>query len=242
MRSILAGLLVVLGVACGACRAAAQEADDLPVPAGGEESVAEARAEAPTEAVEPVDEALLAEELYQLRLGHREARANEGWALVGFGGASIATGGVLTGLGAAQNDERLLWAGVGTLSWGAINALLSVFLFDLPGSVRAGAEADRTARGADLLAAREDAARDEYHTGAIIALNAGLDFFYVATGVLLAVIGGVSSPGEWSYGAREGLVGYGAAMAAQGEGLLIYDVVTWLLAQDRGDRTLDLGR
>jgi len=242
MQRAITGLLVVLGVACGAADAAAQDADDLPAPREGDAAAAEERAEAPCEGAEPVDEAVLAEELYALRLGHREARANEGWALVAFGGASIATGGVLTGLGAAQNDERLLWAGVGTLSWGAINALLSVFLFDLAGSVREGAEADRSARGADLRTAREDAARDEYHTGAFIAVNAGLDVFYVATGILLAVIGGLSSPGEWSYGAREGLVGYGAAMAAQGGGLLIYDVVTWLLAQDRGDRTLALGR
>ena len=113
---------------------------------------------------------------------------------------------------------------------------------DLSGAVRRDIEADRAARGADLDAAREDAAREEWRTAAIIAVNAGLDVFYVATGILLAVIGGISSPGEWSYGAREGLVGYGAAMAAQGAGLLLYDVVTWLLAQDRGDRTLALGR
>lgn len=242
MRRAITGLLVVLGVASGAADAAAQDAGDLPAPSPRDAVADEPNAEAPEEAVVPVDEAVLAEDLYRLRLGHLEARANEGWALVGYGGASIAAGGVLAGLGAAQHDERLLWAGVGTLSWGAINALLSVFLFDLSGGVRAAAEEDRTARGADLRAAREDAARDEYHTGAIIAVNAGLDVFYVATGILLAVIGGLSSPGEWSYGAREGLIGYGAAMAAQGGGLLIYDVATWLLAQDRGDRTLALGR
>lgn len=190
----------------------------------------------------PVDEEVQAEALYQLRLGHREARTNEGWVLVGYGGASIAAGGVLTGIGAAQNDERLLWAGIGTLGWGAINAVFSLFLMDLSGSVQRDIEADRSARGAELTAAQQDAARDELHTAAIIAVNAGLDVFYVATGILLAVIGGISSPGEWSYGAREGLIGYGAAMAAQGGGLLIYDVVTWLFAQDRGDRTLALGR
>lgn len=213
----------------------------VPSPASAQDAAAGPAPE-DTPASDEVQDAAQAEDLYQLRLGHLEARTNEGWVLVGFGGASIAAGGILTGIGAADNDERLLWAGLGTLGWGAINAVFSLFLMDLSGAVRRDIEADRAARGADLDAAREDAAREEWRTAAIIAVNAGLDVFYVATGILLAVIGGISSPGEWSYGAREGLVGYGAAMAAQGAGLLLYDVVTWLLAQDRGDRTLALGR
>jgi hypothetical protein len=216
-------LLAVLWLTTSPAPAGAQDAPDL------------------AEAAAPADEGV-AEELYRLRLGHREARMNEGWTLVAFGGVSLAAGGILTGVGAAQNDERLLWAGLGTLGWGAINAVFSLFLMDLSGEVRRDIDEDRHARGADLTAAREDAAREQWRTAATIAVNAGLDVFYVATGILLAVLGDLSSPGEWSYAAREGLVGYGAAMAAQGGVLLVYDVVTWLLAQDRGDRTMALGR
>jgi hypothetical protein len=187
-------------------------------------------------------EASFSAELAELRLRDREARVAEGWVLVGYGGASIAAGAVLGGIGAEQNDERLLAAGLGTLGWGAINALFSIFLMDLGGDVARDIEADRGARGADLVAAREDAARDQWSTATLIALNAGLDVFYVVTGILIALIGDAASPGDWAFGGREGLIGYGAAMTAQGGGLLVYDVITWLFAQDRGDRLLRMGR
>lgn len=188
------------------------------------------------------DEASFAAELAELRRRDRDARIAEGWVLVGYGGASIAAGAVLSGIGAEQGDERMLAAGLGTLGWGAINALFSLFLMDLSGAVARDIEADRDARGADLVAAREDAARDQWSTATLIAVNAGLDVFYVVTGILLALIGDTAGPGDWAFGAREALIGYGAAMSAQGGGLLIYDVVTWLFAQDRGDRLLHLGR
>ncbi len=188
------------------------------------------------------DDAELAAELAELRLRDREARIAEGWVLVGYGGSSIAAGAVLSGIGAEQGDERLLAAGLGTIGWGAINALFSLFLMDLSGDVARDIEADRSARGADLVAAREDAARDQWSTATLIAVNAGLDVFYVVTGILLALLGDAAGPGDWAYDGREGLIGYGAAMSAQGAGLLIYDVVTWLFAQERGDRLIRMGR
>jgi hypothetical protein len=220
----------------------AQEAGD---PSGPSLALTEAQAMAGPvagEAEEASDDVALAEELYALRLGDREARLAEGWVLVGYGGASIATGAVLTGVGASNGDDRLLWAGLGTLGWGAINAVFSVFLMDLSGSTLHDIEADRSARGDALTEAREDAARDQWNTATVIAFNAGLDFFYVATGILLAILGETAGPGDFAFGGREPLIGYGAAMAAQGAGLLIYDVVTWLFAQDRGDRLLRMAR
>lgn len=230
-----------------ACPVSAQETGD---PSGGSLALTEAQAlAAPVSEIgvdevreEEAEDAALAEELYALRLGDREARLAEGWVLVGYGGASIATGAVLAGIGASNGDERLLWAGLGTLGWGAINAVFSIFLMDLSGSTLRDIEADRSARGDALTEAREDAARDQWNTATVIAFNAGLDFFYVATGILLAILGETAGPGDFAFGGREPLIGYGAAMAAQGAGLLIYDVVTWLFAQDRGDRLLRMGR
>lgn len=189
------------------------------------------------------DETALAARLAAERRAILEARANEGWTLVAFAAASIATGVAFAGAGAAARDDRTVWAGIGTAGWGAINALFSLFLFDLSGAAGRDIEADRSARGADLVAAREDAARDQYGTATLIAVNAGLDVFYVAAGLLLFALGDLADPGDgWTHDGRDALVGYGGAMAAQGGVLLVYDVVTWLLAQERGDRILRMGR
>lgn len=187
-------------------------------------------------------ETTLANDLADLRLRYRDDRAAQGWALIPWGGASVATGAVLTGIGASDGDERLLWAGLGTLTWGALNMLFSLIMFDLDGSVTRDIEAERSARGSDLVIAREDAARDQWSTATVIAVNAGLDVFYVATGILMALIGETAGPDSNIYDARDELIGYGAAMAAQGGGLLIYDVVCWLLSQDRGDTLMRFGR
>lgn len=192
--------------------------------------------------VDETAESSLAERLAATRRANLEARANEGWTLVAFAAASIAAGTAVAIAGADAHDDRTLWGGIGTAGWGAINAIFSLFLFDVSGGIGRDIEADRGARGADLVRAREDAARDQYSTATLIAVNAGLDVFYVAAGILLSVLGDVSDPGDWSYDARDGLVGYGAAMAAQGGFLLVYDVVTWLFAQDRGDRILHMDR
>lgn len=188
-------------------------------------------------------EAVLAERLASMRRANLDARANEGWTLIAFAAASIATGAVLAGAGAAAHDDRTLWAGLGTAGWGAINAIFSVFLFDVSGAIARDIEADRSARGADLVAAREDAARHQYGTATLVAVNAGLDVFYVATGLLLFALGDLSDPGDgWTFDGRDALVGYGGAMAAQGAVLFVYDVVTWILAQERGDRLLQMAR
>lgn len=187
----------------------------------------------------PDAEAGLAERLADARRANLDARAREGWALVAFAAASVATGAVLAVAGAEAGDDRTLWAGLGTAGWGAINAVFSLFLFDLSGATGRDIEADRAARGADLVAAREEAARAQWSTATLVAVNAGLDVFYVAAGLLLFALGDLADPGDgWTYDGRDALVGYGGAMAAQGGVLLVYDVVTWILAQDRGDRLL----
>lgn len=175
-----------------------------------------------------------ADRLAALRLSHRQARHTEGYVLLGWALASVVGGGVTAGAG--YQDERWLGAGLGTLGWGAINALFSIFLFDLSGGQQRDIEADRALRGRALDLAREDWAAGQYSTAAIIAVNAGLDVFYVATGILLWVIAAQTSPElRW-------LEGYGAAMAVQGGALLGYDVTTWIAASQRGDEARTLFR
>ncbi len=180
----------------------------------------------------------LAEELFALRLRHRQARIDEGIGLLVFGLASVAVGGgvALGGFAATPQDPRWLALGVGTAAWGAVNAIFSAFLFDLGGGTLRDIEADRALRGRALDWAREDAARDQYGTATLIAVNAGLDVFYVAAGILLFVIGDQAMPDD------QFLQGYGIAMASQGGALLAYDLTTWIAASTRGDETRELFR
>lgn len=175
-----------------------------------------------------------AERLAALRRGHRDARRDEGLVLLSYGLASIALGAVAAGVG--HQDERWLGFGLGTLGWGAIDALLSLLLLDLGGGQLRALDADRALRGVALDHAREDWAAGQYRSGAVLAANAGLDVFYVVTGALLFVIGARSSP-ELGW-----LEGYGIAMASQGTGLLAYDVITWIAATQRGDQARSLFR
>lgn len=179
-----------------------------------------------------------ANELADLRLRHRQVRIDEGIGLLAFALASVALGGAtaIAGFAASPQDARWLSLGVGTAAWGAINAIFSVFLFDLGGGSLRDIEADRALRGRELDWAREDAARDQYGTATLIAVNAGLDVFYVAAGILLFVIGDQAMPDE------QFLQGYGIAMASQGTVLLAYDVSTWIAASARGDETRELFR
>lgn len=175
-----------------------------------------------------------AERFATLRLGHREARNTEGIALLGFGGASIVFGALSAGIG--YQDERWLGFGVGTMVWGALNALFTLIFFDLDGHVLRDIEAGRAMRGRELDHAREDWAASQYSTASTIAVNAGLDIFYIVGGILLFVIADQMTPDlQW-------LEGYAIAMTAQGTGLLAFDMTTWIAAAQRGDATRELFR
>lgn len=175
-----------------------------------------------------------ADRLASLRLSHRDARTTEGIVLLGYGLASIVVGALAAGIG--NQDERWLGFGLGTAGWGVINAIFSVFLFDLGDARLRSIESGRSLRGDALDHAREDWAADQYSTAATIAVNAGLDVFYVVTGILLFVIADQRMPDE------QWLQGYGIAMAAQGTGLLAYDLTTWIAAAQRGDQARTLFR
>ncbi len=189
---------------------------------------------APARAASIDADARLAELLAAERTSQLQERRSAGWVLMGFGVASALAGGVAAGVG--YEDPWWLGAGLGTASWGVINALASLALLELGGASERRIAIERLMRGSALDRARADAARDQYGSASILALNAGLDVFYIATGILLAILAPLLPSPE------PALEGYGAAMAAQGTGLLAYDLVNWILAAARGDRLHELGR
>ena len=176
----------------------------------------------------------LANRFADLRLAHRRARETEGYVLLAYGAASIVMGALAAGIG--YQDERWVGFGVGSAIWGVLNAAFCPIFFDLGGGTLRRIEADRGLRGDALDDAREDWAAAQYGTATTIAVNAGLDIFYIATGILLFVIADQMTPDlQW-------LEGYAIAMTAQGTGLLAFDLPTWIAAQQRGDETRVLFR
>lgn len=187
-----------------------------------------ARASAQTLALE--DRAV--EALATLRHSQRSARIDEGAVLLVFGLASVALGGIAAGVG--HDDPWWLGAGLGTAGWGAVNAALSLGMLDLGGGLARSIDDDRLLRGAERDARARQLARDQYTSATVFAVNAGLDVFYIATGALLAVIANLLDTRE------PALEGYGVAMAAQGLGLLAFDVALWARSMERGDALLAL--
>lgn len=184
---------------------------------------------------EAAQESALADELAVERMGQRGERYAEGMWLLSYGLGSIVAGGVIAAAG--HEDPFWLWAGIGSAGWGAINLWFGLPMMDLGGGAGREIEAQRSLRGDALDDRREDLASDQYGAAAIFAFNGGLDVFYVATGIFLAVLGAelLDTPSPE-------LAGYGVAMAAQGVGLLAFDVFGWIRAQDRGHRLQRLDR
>ncbi|UJR78652.1 DUF6992 family protein [Sandaracinus amylolyticus] len=172
------------------------------------------------------------ERLATLRLSHRSERIDEGLVLLTFGLASVVLGGVAAGVG--HDDPWWLGAGLGTVGWGAVNAAFSLGMLDLGGGLARSSDDDRLLRGATREERTRALARDQYASATVLAVNAGLDVFYITTGVLLAVIANLLDTRE------PALEGYGVAMAAQGLGLLAFDLTVWVRSMERGDDLLAL--
>lgn len=185
--------------------------------------------------VEGDGDAALADELAVERLAQRGERYAEGMWLLTYGIGSIVAGGVIAAVG--HEDPFWLWAGLGSAGWGAINLWFGLPMMDLGGGNAREIEAQRALRGDALDDRREDLASDQYGAAGVLAFNGGLDVFYIATGIFLAVVGA-----ELLDTRSPELAGYGVAMAAQGLGLLAFDVFGWIRAQDRGHRLQRLDR
>jgi len=174
--------------------------------------------------------------LASVRLANRQDRIDEGVLLLGFGIMSALAGGVVTGLAVSDGDDLRTSFGLGTAGWGLINAAFSVALLDVGNAQLDAIEGARGLTSEALTRAREEAAAAQDATATLIAVNAGLDVFYVAAGILMFVIG------EQAEADDRWLMGYGAAMAVQGGALLAFDAVTWGFAADRASRLRTLLR
>jgi hypothetical protein len=159
--------------------------------------------------------------LMDWRLEQRDARRCAGFWLLGWGVANAVAG---TTLAIIERDHQAwLAAGVTTASFGVINALLAPSLMDLSGAREQLIRADAR----DPAQIREDELVANLKTGQTFAVNAGLDVFYIAAGLLLYALGHVQTP---RVGWEEGT---GLAMTVQGAPLLAFDVVNWLAANQR---------
>lgn len=218
--TMLAGLLLIAPLSATAQAGGEgerQSAIGAPSPATGSTS-SEARGPA-----------VIAQELALERSAQRGERHAEGIWLLTYGIGSIVVGGAIAGVGHA--DPFWLWAGIGSAGWGLINLWFGLPMLDLGGRQAREIEAERALGGEALERRIEDLASDQYGAAGVFAFNGGLDVFYIATGVFLTVIGA-----ELLEPRSIELAGYGVAMAAQGLGLLIYDVFGWIRAQERGHR------
>lgn len=172
----------------------------------------------------------IADELADVRRAHHIERREAGHVLFWTGVASVIAGGVVAGV--MHADPFALMLGLGTAGWGAVNAGLAIGMLDLGDGGFARIEADRLLRGDELRAARERALRAQEQSGALFALNLGLDVFYVAAGVLLFFLAD-QLEGEQD---AQLLRGYSVAMTSQGAFLLGFDLVEWIASSARASR------
>lgn len=174
------------------------------------------------------------EQLTELRLDARSDRATAGFWLLGWGGVSAIGGGVFAV--ATRHHQAQLAAGITTASFGVINALLSIGLFDLSGARERRILGDRERHGAHDAYARlrEEEIVAELHSGQFYAVNAGLDVAYIATGVLMYLLGAARSRSDaWEKGV-------GVAFMSQSAFLLGFDILNWANANARAARLRQL--
>ena len=143
------------------------------------------------------------------------------WVLCGEGATTTAAGAAMA---LATDDERVRFAGLMTLTFGAVNLALAT-----PWLLRASRIPSARA-GESELAARLRLAREARGTAAVFALNTGLDVAYVSAGAAaLALADGDPR-----------LRGGGIAVLAQGLFLLAFDLWGWIAAARDADRYTDL--
>jgi hypothetical protein len=169
--------------------------------------------------------------LTELRLDARTERATAGDWLLAWGGVSAIGGGVFAII---QHDHQAqLAAGITSASFGVINALLSIGLFDLSGA-RERRILDDRARPDAYARLREQEIVAELHSGQFYAINAGLDVAYIATGVLMYLLGAARTRSDtWEKGV-------GVAFISQSAFLLAFDILNWANADARAARLREL--
>ena len=167
------------------------------------------------------------QDLTALRLQGGSARHTGGLWLLGAGLLSTLGGAAVALVG--RDDRAYLSGGLTTASFGLINGLLSLGLLDLSKQRERGIRAD-CAQPERYLELREREIAAELQSGQFYALNTGLDVAYIATGVALYVFGAASDRSDpWEKGV-------GVAFFSQGLFLLVFDIASWVGANQRAAR------
>ncbi|MEM9195064.1 MAG: hypothetical protein AAGF12_38185, partial [Myxococcota bacterium] len=205
----IGGLIVAVGVVAA-----------IPCSAMGQDSTTD------TETALQVD----ANPLRSMRLDHLAAREQKGAVLLGWGLTNVVAGSLVAGLG--RNDDLLLFGGVMAASWGIVNSLLALILFDFGGGRRRDIEAGRLGELDDLWAVRNEAVAQQLRSGQLFALNAGLDVAYIASGLLLFFLGQSED--------NDTMRSFGAVIVGEGAFLLGFDIFAWLGANRRAGELTNL--
>ncbi|MCB9599150.1 MAG: hypothetical protein H6721_04695 [Sandaracinus sp.] len=165
--------------------------------------------------------------LREVRLAQNAERRREGLWLFTFGLVSLVGGGLVAAI--RHEDEGFLAAGVTTASFGAIDAMLAIGLMDLSGARRRTILDDRSGVHVRFEDVREAELVAALRSGQGFAINAGLDVFYMAAGLLLFALGRARSDARgWEEGA-------GLAMVGQGAFLFAFDLAAWRHANARAE-------
>src|SRR5262249_45048308 len=136
-----------------------------------------------------------ANELARVRTGNQSELRDGGWFLLTFGALSFAGGITTSAIG--NQDPLILWTGVATAAWGAINALFGLTLTDLGHAEADSIRSDATLGGDLLRQARDREMSQAHQQAAMFALNVGLDVAYVVSGILLAYLASEQRHLEW---------------------------------------------
>jgi hypothetical protein len=165
--------------------------------------------------------------LREVRLAARAERRREGLWLFAWGVVSAVGGALVATI--EHDDEAFLAAGVTTASFGVIDAVLALGLLDLSGARRRTILDHRSGVHTRFEDVREAELVGALKSGQGFAVNAGLDVFYVAAGLLLFALGRARSDARgWEEGA-------GLAMVGQGAFLLGFDLVAWIRSNRRAE-------
>jgi hypothetical protein len=159
-------------------------------------------------------------ELLDVQVAHHIERRESGIVLFA-GGIGSVLGGAITA-SAGRFDPFTLMFGVGTALWGAVNTALSIHMIDFGDG--------QLARLRREPRSRDEAIRAQASTGIFYAVNLFLDFFYLASAIVIYALAD-RAPNE-----REHLRGYATAQIAQGLFLFGFDLVGALTSDRRAQR------
>jgi hypothetical protein len=168
-------------------------------------------------------------ELRELRLEHVAERQVAGGVLLGWGAANLVAGSLVAAIG--HDEPALVGGGIISASFGLVNGLLALTLFDLSGTLREEADEGRLGDERDRDHVLRLAIAAQLKTGQTFAVNVGFDVGYIVAGALVFALGLELD--------EDAVAGAGIAGAGQGLFLLGFDLAEWILSNARAEELLE---